>query len=252
MGLERRTAVISGGASGIGAAVVRAFVRTGAATVLIDRNEKAGRALSEELANAGECLFVHGDVSNEQDCLKTIEQADSKYGPVHHLVNNAALFLYRSLEATPAEWASILNVNVVGTSLLSRFAVQSMRRLSRGTIVNISSISAVLAQPGTMTYNATKAALLEMTRCMALDLSPYSIRVNCVCPGYTRTSAYENYVAESGRPPDEVDKEMSSRTILKRLGSPEEIANCVLFLSSEESSYVTGTALMVDGGLTSF
>jgi len=252
MGLERRTAVISGGASGIGAAVVRAFVRTGAATVFIDRNEKAGRALSEELANAGECLFVHGDVSNEQDCLKTIEQADSKYGPVHHLVNNAALFLYRSLEATPAEWASILNVNVVGTSLLSRFAVQSMRRLSRGTIVNISSISAVLAQPGTMTYNATKAALLEMTRCMALDLSRYSIRVNCVCPGYTRTSAYENYVAESGRPPDEVDKELSSRTILKRLGSPEEIANCVLFLSSEESSYVTGTALMVDGGLTSF
>ena len=252
MGLERRTAVISGGASGIGAAIVRAFVKTGVATVFIDRNEKAGQAFSEELAHVGECLFVYGDVSNEQDCLKTIEQADKKYGPVHHLVNNAALFLYRSLEATPAEWASILNVNVVGASLLSRFAVQSMRRLSRGTIVNISSISAFLAQPGTMTYNATKAALLEMTRCMALDRGRYSIRVNCVCPGYIRTSAYENYVADSGRPPEEVDQELFSRTILKRLGSPEEIANCVLFLSSEESSYVTGAALMVDGGLTAF
>ena len=247
---EDRTAVISGGASGIGAAVVRAFVRTGVASVFIDRNEKAGRALSEELASIGDCLFVPGDVSNEQDCQKTIEQAEQKYGPVQHLVNNAALFLYRSLDATPAEWASILNVNVVGTSLLSRFAVQSMRKVGRGTIVNISSISAFLAQPGTMTYNATKAAVLEMTRCMALDLNPLSIRVNCVCPGYIRTGAYENYVAGSGRLPDEVDKELSSRTILKRLGLPEEVANCVLFLSSEQSNYVTGAAVMVDGGLT--
>lgn len=252
MGSERRTAVISGGASGIGAAVVRAFVKTGVASVFIDRDEKAGRALSAELASVGECLFVPGDVSNEHDCQKTIGQAEEKYGPVHHLVNNAALFLYRSLEATPAEWASILSVNVVGLSLLSRFAVQSMRKLGRGTIVNISSISAFLAQSGTMTYNATKAAVLEMTRCMALDLNPLSIRVNCVCPGYIRTSAYENYVAGSGRPPDEVDKELSSRTILKRLGLPEEVANCVLFLSSEESSYVTGAAMMVDGGLTAF
>lgn len=249
---ERRTAVVSGGAAGIGAAIVRAFVRKGVAAVFMDRNESAGRALSEELSRAGECLFVHGDVSNEQDCLRTIEEAEKKYGPVHHLVNNAALFLYRSLEATPAEWASILNVNVVGTSLLSRFAVRSMQKLSRGTIVNISSISAFLAQPGTMTYNATKAALLEMTRCMALDLSRYSIRVNCVCPGYIRTSAFENYVAQSGRPLAEVDKELSSRTILKRLGMPEEIANCVLFLSSEDSSYMTGAALIADGGLTSF
>jgi len=230
MGLEGKVGLVTGGASGIGEAVVREFVKAGVRTVFLDIDRQRGQALEDEVGPEGACLFFHGDVSEESSCASFVQKAESAYGPVSFLVNNAAIFLYRSVEATPSEWQRIMAIN--------------------GAIVNMSSISAFVAQPGTMTYNTTKAALLALTRCMALDLGPFGIRVNAVCPGYTLTKPFHDYIASLGRPADEVEGELARQTMLNRLGRPQDVAACVRFLCSEQSSYVTGSCLMVDGGLT--
>jgi NAD(P)-dependent dehydrogenase (short-subunit alcohol dehydrogenase family) len=248
--LKGKVAVVTGGATGIGEAIVRAFVREGASTTFIDINEERGRALMTELSALGPCHFYHGSVAAESDCAAVIREAESAFGSVSILVNNAAQFIFRSVEATVEEWQTSLHVNVVGSSLMTRFAVESMKRAGGGAIVNMGSISAFIAQSATMTYNATKAALVEMTRCMALDLAPFNVRVNCVCPGYILTPAFYSYVDQSGVALKQMERDLSNLTILKRLGKPEEIANCVVFLCSDESSYVTAAYLMVDGGLT--
>jgi NAD(P)-dependent dehydrogenase (short-subunit alcohol dehydrogenase family) len=248
--LKGRVAVVTGGATGIGEAIVREFVREGASTVFVDISEEKGQALAAELSASGSCHFIHGSVSQESDCAASVKETEGKFGPVSILVNNAAQFIFRSIEATVEEWRTSLDVNVVGASLMARFAVESMKRAGGGAIVNMGSISSFIAQSGTMTYNATKAALVEMTRCMALDLAPFSIRVNCICPGYILTPAFYSYVDQSGVALKQMERDLSSQTILKRLGRPEEIANCVVFLCSNESSYVTGTYLIADGGLT--
>lgn len=248
--LKGKVALVTGGASGIGEAIVRSFLAEGAATVFIDINATRGQALAEDLSSQGRCLFFAGDVAQEGDCAAAIKEAERQYGPVSILVNNAARFLFKSLEASVEEWRQSLDVNVIGASLMARYGAESMKRAGGGAIVNMGSISAFIAQSGTLTYNATKAALVGMTRCMALDLVPFKIRVNCVCPGYIMTPAYFDYVDQLGRAREEVEKELAAQTILKRLGRPEEIAGCVVFLCSEEASYVTGTCLVADGGLT--
>jgi NAD(P)-dependent dehydrogenase (short-subunit alcohol dehydrogenase family) len=251
MRLQGRVALVTGGASGIGSAVVKAFLRERASVVFIDVNKERGQALADEFHDSGDCQFFHGDVSLERDCIAAVSLAEKSYGCISILVNNAASFLSRSIEASTMEWELVLRTNIIGPSLLTRSSLDSMKKAGGGAIVNLSSISAFIAQAGTMTYNTTKAAILGMTRCMALDLAPFNIRANCVCPGYTRTPAFFDYLESSGRPTEEVEKTLSAQTMLNRIGTPEEVAACVLFLSSPESSYVTGTFLLVDGGLTS-
>lgn len=250
MRFEGKTAIVTGGARGIGEATVRAFVREGAAIVFVDVIEPLGRKLEEELSGTGRCLFLTGDVREEVVCARTVKAAEERFGPVSILVNNAALLIFRSIEATPAEWQDILEVNITGASLMARYAVELMKKAGGGAIVNLSSISGLIAQGGTMTYNTTKAALLGMTRCLALDLGKYNIRANCICPGYVKTPGYYIYVDQSGIPREEFEKALSAQTILGRLATPEDIAGCILFLCSPEASYVTGTHLVVDGGTT--
>jgi NAD(P)-dependent dehydrogenase (short-subunit alcohol dehydrogenase family) len=249
MRLKGKVAVVTGGASGIGAAIVRKFVDEGAAVVFIDANEDTGQALSVEIAPE-RSFFYAGSVANEHDCAAVVKEAEKRYGPVDVLVNNAARFIFKSVDATPEQWRTSLDANVIGCALMARYCVESMKGADGGVIVNFGSISAFIAQSSTLTYNATKAAIVEMTRCMALDFAPFNIRVNCVCPGYILTPALAGYIAESGRSQQEVEKELSAQTILKRLGTPEEIANGVIFLASDEASYITGAFLMMDGGLT--
>jgi NAD(P)-dependent dehydrogenase (short-subunit alcohol dehydrogenase family) len=248
--LENKVAIITGGAAGIGAAIVRRAVREGASVAFIDTNLELGQALTDELSSHGNCFFLHGSVANETDCAAVVAAAEERYGPISILVNNAARFIFKSVEATPEDWRNSLDANVIGCSLMARFSIESMKRAGGGAIVNFGSISAFIAQAATLTYNATKAAIVEMTRCMALDFAPFNIRVNCVCPGYIMTPALRGYIAQTGRSQEEVERELSALTILKRLGKPEEIASGVVFLCSDDASYMTGAFLMMDGGLT--
>jgi dihydroanticapsin dehydrogenase len=250
MRFDGKTAVVTGGAAGIGEATVREFVQAGGSVVFVDIDETRGSALAEELSSTGRCLFVPGSIRDEAVSAQTIKAAEERFGLVSILVNNAARFIFRSIEATSAEWRDMLEVNITGTSIMTRYAVESMKKAGGGSIVNMSSISGLIAQAGTMTYNTTKAALLGMTRCLALDLGKFNIRANCVCPGYTKTAGYYYYIDQSGRSREEVEKELSAQTMLGRLATPEDIAGCVLFLCSPEAAYVTGTFLLVDGGLT--
>ena len=250
MRLKGKVALITGGATSIGREIVRAFVQEGAATGFIDIREKESRALVAELSAQGPCHFCHGDITKESDCVAAVREVESRFGPITVLVNNAARFVFKGYDAPLEDWRASFEVNVFGTALITRAVVESMKRAGSGAIVNTGSISSFIAQPGIVVYNATKAALVEMTRCFAMDLAPFDIRVNCICPGYIVSPALATFAADNGKTFEEIDKELSQQTILKRLGRPEEIAKCVVFLSSDDASYVTGAYLMADGGLT--
>jgi NAD(P)-dependent dehydrogenase (short-subunit alcohol dehydrogenase family) len=177
-----------------------------------------------------------------------VERAVQELGGLDILVNNAAVFVLKGLEATPDEWRASLDVNLVGTALCARHASEAMKRRGGGSIVNLGSISSFVAQPGFLTYSATKAAIVHMTRCMALDLAPWKIRVNCVCPGTIRTQATDEHMAKTGTTEEQFVAENAPLHLLNRIGRPREVAYAILFLASDEASFITATPLMVDGG----
>jgi dihydroanticapsin dehydrogenase len=156
----------------------------------------------------------------------------------------------KGLEATLDEWHRSVDTNVIGTSLVSRFASEQMKKNGGGAIVNISSQSAFFAQPSFITYSCTKAAILHMTRLMALDLAPAKIRVNTVCPGTILTRSNVNYIAKEGITLEQFEAVEGGKTILKRVGRPREVAHVIAFLASDEASYITAASLLVDGGRT--
>jgi NAD(P)-dependent dehydrogenase (short-subunit alcohol dehydrogenase family) len=166
------------------------------------------------------------------------------------LVNNAATFVLKGFDATVEEFQHSLNFNVIGRALVTKYAVESMKRSGGGAVVNLESISSWVAQPNLFAYSATKAAILQMTRNIAMDLAPFGIRVNCICPGTIATAAVQRFMKERGMTADQLNAEEGGKTLLGRVGRPEEVAPAALFLASDEASYITGTYLMVDGGYT--
>jgi NAD(P)-dependent dehydrogenase (short-subunit alcohol dehydrogenase family) len=247
--LAGKAAAITGGANGIGEATARRFAAEGAAVLIIDRDAR-GEALAQELRSSGAAaVFAHADLRREEQVAAAFALATRQWGGVDILVNDAAAFVLKGLEATPEDWALSLGVNVVGTALCSRYAAAQMRTRGGGAIVNLGSISSFVAQPQFITYSATKAAIVQMTRNMAMDLAPL-IRVNCVCPGTIRTVASDRHRATTGQSEEDWVTEQAALHLLGRYGRPEEVANAILFLASDEASFITGTALMVDGGYT--
>jgi NAD(P)-dependent dehydrogenase (short-subunit alcohol dehydrogenase family) len=247
--LNQKIAIVTGAATGIGEAIALLMGEEGARVVVADVDEVGGEATAAAIRDAGgEAIFARCDVSREADVRAMTEAAVRAFGGVDVLVNNAAVFVLKGVEATPEEWQRSLGVNVVGTSLCTRYAAEEMKRRGGGAIVNLSSISAFIAQPQFVTYSATKAAILQMTRNVALDLAPHGIRVNAVCPGTILTQASRNHMERVGQSFEEWNAEQSSRQLLGRVGDPREVAYAVVFLASDEASFVTGTHLMVDGG----
>ena len=179
--LAGKVAVVTGGADGIGRATCEVFSREGAAAVIADVNVEKGQALARDIAaRGGRALFVETDVADEASIVRMVGQVVKTFAKIDILVNNAAVFVLRGIDATVEEWRKILDVNVVGVSLVTRHVVPEIRKAGGGAIVNLGSISSFIAQPQFVTYNATKAAVATMTRCMALDLAPDRIRVNAV------------------------------------------------------------------------
>lgn len=238
--LKDKVAIVTGGAAGIGRATAELFAEEGARVVVADL------LMPEEL----EALFVETDISKESDCRRVCDEAMRVYGRLDILVNNAAAFVLKGLEATVEDWQRSLSVNLVGTALMSRYASEHMKQSGGGAIVNLGSISSFVAQPSFVTYSATKAAIVQMTRNMAMDLAPFNIRVNCVCPGTILTRATEEHMAHVGMSKEDFIATEAPKHLLNRVGDPREVAYPILFLASDEASFITGTHLMVDGGYT--
>lgn len=241
-----RVALITGGASGIGRACAEGFLRSGATVVILDRNEELLAETLKDLRQSSPEGRVDGfgvDVTDDRAVDAVFAQITDGGNHIHHLVNSAVNFVATGEDSTRGDWEAAFGVNVISASLIAaRFA----RHVGHeGTIVNVSSISAHSAQPNRWTYNATKAAILAMTRGQALDLADRGVRANSVSPGWIWTPEVEK--AAAGKR-DDWEPIWGRFHILKRLGEASEVANAVLFLSSPLSSFITGTELFVDGG----
>ena len=249
--LKDKVAIVTGASGGIGQATAILFAEEGAKVVLADPNVGPGADCAAQIrANGGEAIFVETDISNEDDCRRVCDEAVKTFGQLNILVNNGAAFVLKGLEASVEDWQKSLSVNVVGTALMSRFASERMKHAGGGSIINLGSISSFVAQPLFITYSATKGALLQMTRNMAMDLAPFNIRVNCVCPGTILTPASYEHMERVGQTLEEFVAEQGPRHLLNRVGDPREVAYPILFLASDEASFITATHLMVDGGYT--
>jgi NAD(P)-dependent dehydrogenase (short-subunit alcohol dehydrogenase family) len=249
--LKDKVAIVTGGAAGIGRATCELFAEEGARVVVADVEAEGGRAVAARIeADGGHALFVHADIARDADARRLAAATVARFGGVDVLVNNAAVFVLEGLDATVEDWQRSLGVNVVGTALVTRYASEAMKQRGQGAIVTLGSISSFVAQPDFATYSATKAALVQLTRNWAMDLAPHNIRVNAVCPGTILTEATERHRRATGVSMDAFLAAAGPKHLLNRVGRPREVAYAVLFLASDEASFITGAALMVDGGYT--
>ena len=251
--LKEKVAIVTGGGEGIGRATCERFAVEGAAVVLAERNPRTGRETADYInSKGGKALFVETDVANETSIVAMVAETVEEFGGINLLVNNAAVFVLKGIDATPDDWRQIMDVNVMAPALVAKQVVPHLRRAGGGAIVNIASMSSFIAQPNFWTYNASKAGIANLTRCMALDLAPDNIRVNAVAPGMVWTQIMQRLTREAGLDRAAADKHpaLGGAHMIKRLAEPREIANAVLFLASDEASFCTGSILMVDGGYT--
>ena len=251
MKLQDKVAIVTGAGAGIGRGIAELFAQEGAKVVIAELNAKTGSEAEAIIrARGSQATFVRADISQEADARKITTEAVNAYGRVDILVNNAATFVLKGFDASVEEWQKSLGVNVIGTAMVTRYAAEAIKKQGGGAIVNLASISSWVAQANFFAYSATKAAILQMTRCMAMDLGPYKIRVNAICPGTILTEASERHMQQAGITFDQFNAEEGEKTLLGRIGQVREVATTALFLASDDASYITGAHLMVDGGYT--
>ncbi len=240
-GLRGRVCIVTGGAQGIGEACVRRFAREGAVPVIADLDDARGRALAGETGG----LYVHCDVGDKAQVDALVAQAMRSHGRIDVLVNNAGIFKAADfLDVTEADFDAVLRVNLKGAFLVGQAVAREMARAGKGSIVNMSSVNGVLAIPNISSYNVSKGGINQLTRVMALSLADKGIRVNAVAPGTIATELAAKAVLTS----EEAKMRILSRTPMKRLGEPSEIADTVAYLASDAASYITGEIVVVDGG----
>lgn len=250
--LDGKIAAVTGGASGIGEATVRRFVAEGASVVFCDRDGARGQHVAAELeAAGGRVAFMEADVATEPACLAFVNGAADRFGRLDILVNNAGIRKYEKIDvASAASWNEILNVNLMSYAFCAKAAIPLMRRNNSGAIVNVASVRSVVAGGGNLQYDTTKAAIAGLTRALAADHSPEGIRVNAVGPGPIFTPFHQRRIEAAGETVAQYNASAAQGTMLKRPGRAEEVAAAILFLASDDASYVTGALLFVDGGMT--
>ncbi len=247
--LSGKRAIITGAASGIGRATAFLFAREGARVAVVDLNEEEGKKVAQKINDeGGQAIFVRCDVTNLSDCQHAVQETTQKLGGVEILFNNAGVIRRATvLETTEAEWDQVMNVNVKSIFLLSKFAVPIMIESGGGCIINMSSGWGLRGGRKAVSYCAAKGAVVNLTRAMALDHGGDHIRVNCLCPGDVNTGMLRNEARQLGQPEAEFLEESADRP-LGRIASPEEIAQAALYLASNAAAYITGSALVIDGG----
>jgi NAD(P)-dependent dehydrogenase (short-subunit alcohol dehydrogenase family) len=239
-----KAAIVTGGANGIGRAVVEELCREGASVAFTDLDE-AGAALAKWLEQAGfDVLFCRGDMGDERFCRSAVERTGARWGRIDYLVNNAFSFTAKGMDATREDWERVMQTGPIAYALMTQLVAPWMKQTG-GAIVNVSSISAFVAQPNRWTYNAAKGAVETLTKCAALDLAPHRIRVNSVSPGWIWTREVDK---AAGGDRARWEPVWGQFHMLERLGEPVECAAAILFLLSDDASFITAADLPVDGG----
>jgi NAD(P)-dependent dehydrogenase (short-subunit alcohol dehydrogenase family) len=244
--LNRKVAIVTGGASGIGKACARAMAREGASIAIFDSCAESGREVADELAaQAYTAAFFEVDVACEASVRAAIAAVIHRFERLDILHNNAGIAIRQPVDSQDEEgWQRCMDVNLKGVFLCSKHAIPHMREQG-GSIVNTSSVTGITGVRNRAAYSATKGAIVALTRNMALDYARYGIRVNCVCPGFTRTPLAEALLRDPDR-----ERRLIGMHPLGRLGEPEDIANAVVFLVSGLASWITGQVVAVDGGFS--
>ena len=251
MRLTGKSAVVTGGASGIGRETALRFAGEGAALVCADRDEAGAAAVAAEIAaKGGTALGVAADITSESDVATLVDEALAARGNVDVLVNNAGVTILGGVaELTEADWQREIDINLTGAWRVSKAFWPHFAQAGGGVILSTASIAGIIAAPQDAAYVASKAGLIMLTRCMALDGASVGIRANCICPGFVDTPMFDGFLAEQPDPAGALAR-AAGRTPLGRIGTPRDIADGFVYLASDDARWVTGTALVIDGGLT--
>lgn len=251
--LTGKVAFITGAGSGIGEHAAKTFARQGASIVVADFDEKGGQRVADDIRKSGaRSLYVKVDVTKVDQVKAAVDTTVKEFGRLDILVNNAGIGFVGSLTETPeADYDRMMSVNAKGVFLCSKFAVEQMLRQGGGTVVNIASVAGFVGVDRRFAYGATKGAVIAMTKSMAIDYVKNNIRVNCICPGTVYTPFVDNYLERFHKAEKaETIEKLKARQPMGRMGTPQEIADAALYLAADESGYVTGSELVIDGGLT--
>ena len=247
--IDGKVAVISGAASGIGLETAKLLANENAKIALIDINESSGEKAAADISKHGrEAVFFRCDVTSNSDCKRTVNDINNKFGKIDILFNNAGVIRRKTIvELDEEEWDLVLGVNLKAIFLLSRYVLPIMIKNKTGVIINNGSGWGLKGGPKAAAYCAAKGGVVNLTRAMAIDFGQYGIRVNCICPGDINTNLLKQEAIQLGIDEKEFLLSCADRP-LKRIGKPQDVANAVLYLSSDLSRWVTGITLVVDGG----
>lgn len=247
--IEGKNAIITGGAGGLGCAMARTFLKEGASVALIDRDDNVLKEVVDSLKRenpSAHIMHITADLGSESSAENSVVQVADNFGSIDILVNNAGIRKYERIsETTAASWSYILAINLTAYALMAKFALPHIRKSGKGAIVNISSTYAVNGRVGMGQYDATKAGILALTRTLAFEEAGHGVRVNAVCPGATLTPFHQKRLGQDYQ--QLMDTQLHD-CLMQRWADPAEIAYPVLWLASDEASYITATTLMVDGG----
>jgi len=249
MRFEDKVVVVTGGGQGIGRVICQSFAKEGAKVVIAEIDEEAGRECEELIISAGgEALFIKTDVADQESVKNLFSQTVKKYSKMSILINNAGVMsqgniFTRSIE----EWNRVIGINLTGPYICSRYAAELMRERKGGVIINISSTRALMSEPDTEPYSASKGGLLALTHSLAISLGKYGIRVNCICPGWIEVSQHKKSSIREIPILTEMDHKQHPAG---RVGKAEDIASACMFLASEEAGFITGANIVIDGGMT--
>lgn len=251
MKLDTKIAMITGAASGIGEATGRLFADEGAAVLIVDQNSQAGERVTREIVDrGGRAVFIRADVSSGADMRASMERAEELFGGLDVLVNNAAVQLLAKLTETSEEdWDRVQNVNLKGVFLGCKYAIPLMVKRGGGSIINVASVLGFVGDPDLAAYCAAKGGVIALTKVAALTYGPDKVRVNCVCPGDVETPLVTAYFGQSPDPAAQ-RRMIAEKYALRRIADPGEVARLIVFLASQESSFMTGASVVIDGGLT--